>query len=155
MSVLGTDMSFVLEGFSLTPGFNTTLPEWGRPLIPLTSSRYNSTPWCSKYLAPATAGEHLSQGVSYTSLCYHTYTQKAGILTSFPFPHDRLGVGLGSPNPWLTTVAKEPLPLRRHGFSPCFVATTARILVSGRSTGSQNPASALPQRSSTSPMHSH
>lgn len=83
------------------------------------------------------------------SLRYRTYIHEAGILTGFPFDSDLLGAALGPPNPRLTTIAEEPLPLRRLGFLPNFLATIARILVSGRSTGTHAPASAPPQRSST------
>lgn len=84
-------------------------------------------------------------------LRYRTYIHGTGILTGFPFDSYLLGAALGPPNPRLTTIAEEPLPLRRLGFSPNFLATTARILVSGRSTRPHGLASTPPQRSSTPP----
>ena len=63
-------------------------------------------------------------------------------INQFPFRQFQLRIALGSTNPWLTNIAKEPLPLRRYGFSPYFAATLTRILVGTRSTGLHSPASA-------------
>ena len=66
-----------------------------------------------------------------------------------PIPAFRLRTRLRSTNPWLTNIAKEPLPLRRHGFSPCYAATHSMILVGTRSTGPHGPASAQAPRPAT------
>jgi hypothetical protein len=65
------------------------------------------------------------------------------------FRHGRLGHALGPTYPRLTTVAGEPWPLRRRGFSPLFAVTTAGICTPDRSTGPHSPASAQPGRPPT------
>jgi hypothetical protein len=87
---------------------------------------------------------------SPTGIGHPWYLNRAGILTCFPFAKSQLGFDLGPPNPQLIDIVEEPLPLRRQGFSPCFVATTARILDPNRSTGPHGPASAQPGRPPTS-----
>ena len=47
-----------------------------------------------------------------------TYPHGTGMLTRFPFGGVQLGAALGPANPLPTTVAEEPLPFRRRGFSP-------------------------------------
>ena len=59
----------------------------------------------------------------------------AGILTCFPFAHPRLRGDLGPTNPRLTIIVEETWPFRRHGFSPCYAVTHAKILIRTRSTG--------------------
>ena len=78
-------------------------------------------------------------------LCCHAYSNNTGILTCFPFPYLLLGVRLGSINPWLIFIVKEPLPFRRMWFSHIFALTTARILYSSRSTYLFRHASARPE----------
>src|SRR3989442_15156501 len=58
-----------------------------------------------------------------------------------PFRVLRLGEHLGPTNPRLTSIAEEPWPLRRCGFSPHFAATPPRILIRTRATGPHGPTS--------------
>lgn len=89
----------------------------------------------------------------YTSaipiLPYGQNASKYRNINLFPIPRLRLRARLRSTNPWLTNIAKEPLPLRRHGFSPCYAATHSMILVGTRSTGPHGPASAQAPRPAT------
>ena len=148
MSVLGTVAGFGPAGFSRAPGIRGTRPKKGRPFPASPPSHHYGTPgasqvrWSGSSTGPSPR-RHLR------SLRCRTYTRGAGILTGFPFPSSGLRAGLGPPNPRLTTIAEEPLPLRRPGFSPGFAATTARILVPGGSTGPHGPASTPPRRSPT------
>ena len=96
--------------------------------------------------------------LEYTGLCTPNISicqdmdkgcYSAGILTCFPLRRLRLRDVLGSTNPWLTNIAKEPLPLRRNGFSPFFAATLTRILVRTRSIGPHGPTSAHARRPPT------
>ena len=75
-----------------------------------------------------------------------TYKGGNGILTVFPFRCFLLGALLGPTDPWLMSIAKEPLPFRWQGFSPCSDPTTARILISEGSTSSLEDASAPTER---------
>jgi len=149
VSVLGTDMNFVPASFSQVPGISSILPLTARPFTHSTGSHHNGTPRTSAFGWGDCPTEPIPKRQMH-GLRYRTYIHGAGILTGIPFDSDLLGAALGPPNPRLTTIAEEPLPLRRLGFLPNFLATTARILVSGRSTGTHAPASALPQRSPTS-----
>lgn len=79
-------------------------------------------------------------------LRYRTYRCGTGILTCFPFDNYQLGVALGPAHPRLKNIAVKPLPFRRRGFSPLFAITAAGICTSGRSSGSHDPPSALPER---------
>ena len=79
----------------------------------------------------------------------HSYPHGAGILTCFPFGRSELRPALGPTNPRLTTVAEEPWPLRRRGFSPLYAATTAGIFDGDGSTGPHGPASAPSPRPPT------
>ena len=72
-----------------------------------------------------------------------TYFCSTGILTCFPFPSLQLGDWLGSTNPWLNCIVKEPLPFQRRRFSLRSDPTTTRILNPIRSTPSHEEASAL------------
>ena len=76
------------------------------------------------------------------------YVCGTGILTSFPFVIP-IRDTLGPTNPQLTNIVEEPLSFRWQGFSPCFAATTGRILIPARSTISQKIASPLAGRLST------
>src|SRR5256886_11876903 len=66
-----------------------------------------------------------------------------------PFRVLRLGEHLGPTNPRLTSIAEEPWPLRRCGFSPHFAATPPRILIRTRSTGPHGPTSTRARRPPT------
>ena len=63
------------------------------------------------------------------SLCCHVYTSSIGILTYFPFPILNLWDWLGSTNPWLICIAKEPLPFRWRRFALRLDPTTTGILI--------------------------
>ena len=69
-----------------------------------------------------------------SALRCRSYTQGAGILTCFPFAALWLACSLGSPNPPLTSVAKETVCLRCTGFSPVLDITNTRIFSAIRST---------------------
>src|SRR3990172_2709268 len=66
-----------------------------------------------------------------------------------PFRVPRLWEHLGPTNPRLTSIAEEPWPFRRCGFSPHFAATPPRILIRTRSTGPHGPTSTRARRPST------
>ena len=66
-----------------------------------------------------------------------------------PFRVPRLREHLGPTNPRLTSIAEEPWPFRRSGFSPLFAATPPRIHVRTRSTGPHGPTSTRARRPST------
>ena len=135
-------------GFSRAPGVGRTHPKMGRPFPASPPSRHYGTPGASQ-VRWGDSPTHPSPRRPLCGLRCRTYTRGAGILTGFPFPGYRLGARLGPPNPRLTTIAEEPLPLRRPGFSPGYAATTTRILVPGGSTGPHGPASTPPRRSPT------
>jgi hypothetical protein len=150
VSVLGTDMNFVPASFSQVPGIGPTLPLTAKPFTHSTGSHHDGTPRTQAFRWGDCPTGLIPKRQMHGLRC-RTYIHGAGILTGFPFDSYLLGAALGPPNSRLTTIAEKPLPLRRLGFSPNFLATTARILVSGRSTGTHAPASAPPQRSSTPP----
>ena len=66
-----------------------------------------------------------------------------------PFHARQLRVRLGSPNPWLIDIAKEPLPFRQFRFSRNTDPTKARILISDHSIPSYEKTSARSERLST------
>ena len=82
-------------------------------------------------------------------LCCHAYLLSKGILTFFPFPIFELRSRLGSTNPWLIIIVKEPLPFQRQCFSHCSDLTTTRIFITMRSTPSLEEISAHTVRLST------
>ena len=51
---------------------------------------------------------HLAERVTLICLRCRAYHEGSGILTGFPFLHDRLELQLGSTNPQLTSSAEEP-----------------------------------------------
>ena len=148
VSVLGTVAGFVPHRVFTGPRHQENPPKKGRPFPASPPSRHYGTPGASQ-VRWSDSSTPPSPRRPLLSLRCRTYTRGAGILTGFPFPSYRLGAGLGPPNPPPKTVAEEPLPLRRPGFSPGFAATTARILVPGGSTGPHGPASTPPRRSPT------
>ena len=135
MSVLGTIGGIVTAHFSRGPGIAGSGPTSAPSRIPrpLTITVLRRV----RRLDTLTGVQRLSR-----SVCAGKETAGAGILTCFPVRRLRLRAALGSTNPWLTNIAKEPLPLRRRGFPPRFAATLSRILVGTRSTGPHGPASA-------------
>lgn len=77
------------------------------------------------------------------------HLDSSGILTTFPFSILLLGNGLGSTNPWLINIAKEPLPSQRQGFLPCLALTSTGILIPARSSLPYGKNSAQARRQST------
>ena len=67
----------------------------------------------------------------------------------FPFRQVQLRTALGSTNPWLTNIAKEPGPFQRTGFSPVFTATPTKIHIHTQSIGSHDPTSTQTRHPST------
>ena len=77
----------------------------------------------------------VSQKRQKRGLRCRTYKDSTGILTGFPFANTlQLGARLGSTNPSLTFIGKEPLPFRRRRFSLRSVLTITRILIPARFT---------------------
>lgn len=60
----------------------------------------------------------LSRGVRSGARVAAKRTPRQGNINPFPFRRHRLRAALGPANPQPTTVAEEPLPFRRRGFSP-------------------------------------
>ena len=85
----------------------------------------------------------------YNSRC-RTYKSSTGILTCFPFLLVQLGLQLGSTNPWLIFIVKEPLPFRWYWFSQYYVPTIARIFISARS---RSPLGKRSTRAERLPIH--
>lgn len=67
-------------------------------------------------------------------------------INRIPFRRGQLRHVLGSADPRPIVVAGETLPFGRLGFQPSFAATTGRILIATRSTGTYAPASARAAR---------
>ena len=135
MSVLGTNLVVVTAVFSR--GLGITERENESPLITLSgTSHHDGSPF--RYTL-----KQVDKLVSAIPILHYGQRQlKFRNINLIPFRQLRLRVALGSTNPWLTNIAKEPLPLRRHGFSPCYAATHSMILVGTRSIGPHGPTSA-------------
>ena len=131
----------LLPGSLFTDPRNRGNPPNGRPIPPSPGSRHDGTPRASAVGRSGSPAPPIPRRQEPGLRCREAYPRGTGMLTRFPFGGCELRPALGPANPQLTTVAGEPWPLRRRGFSPLFAVTTAGIFIRSGSTGPHGPAS--------------
>ena len=134
--------------FSLAPGIGRTALN-GRPFLLSPGSRHYGTPQAYTVRRRDGAARPTPKRRTLGLASPRSVPPRHRNINRFPFRPTRLRSALGPANPWLTTIAREPWPLRRRGFSPLFAVTTTGICTPGRSTGPHGPASAQPGRPPT------
>ena len=145
MLVLGTNIldlsTFPFHGFQALPkrSYRTAFPEITRVLIVTILPRLVSVNTLGSLCS-------VSPKRQKRGLRCRTYKNSTGILTGFPFASLQLGDHLGSTNPSLIFIGKEPLPFRRRRFSLRSVPTLTRILISARFTYTYEHAFAQAER---------